>query len=194
MPIQQQRPHGVLPGLGQIAAQLADVAAQSAGEAAGAATAGLGQEIVKALYDILGAYPRSNVLPYAYACSNTSAQSNAVGALATVENSIKISADAAFIATKITGTSTGDYLVSIRMAGSDRVLMNQSIHSAALVGTAERPSILPKPLLIQANSTVNMTYTDLSNATNEIYFTFIGFKVYDWQNYGPISPVSSAQG
>lgn len=187
-------PHGVLPGLGQLAAQLADVAAQTAGTAAGAATAGVGKEVIKALYDILGAYPRENVLPYGYACSNTITQGNAVTALATVENSIKISADAAFIATKITGTSTGDYLVTIRMAGSDRVLMNQAIHSAALVGTAERPSILAKPLLIQANSTVNMSYTDLSNATNEIYFTFLGFKVYNWQNYGPTSTVGQSQG
>jgi hypothetical protein len=183
----RNHPPGVLPGLGQMAAQLADVAADAAGQGAAAATQGLGKEVIRALYDILGAYPRANVLPYSYACSNTTAQGNAVGALATVENSIKISADAAFIATKITGTSTGDYLVSIRMAGSDRVLMNQAIHSAALVGTAERPSILPKPLLIQANSTVNMTYTDLSNASNEIYFTYIGFKVYDWQNYGPVA-------
>lgn len=176
----------MLPGLGAFASQLADTAAQAAGQAAGEATQGLGKEVIRALYDILGAYPRQNVLPYAYACSNTTAQANAVGALATVENTIKISADAAFIAMKITGTSTGDYLVSIRLAGSDRILMNQAVHSAALVGTAERPSIMSKPLLIQANSTVSMTFTDLSNSSNEIYFTFIGFKVYDWQNYGPV--------
>lgn len=185
-PIQPHQPHQMLPGLGQLASQLADTAAQAAGTAAGEATSGLGKEVIRALYDILGAYPRQNVLPYAYACSNTVAGGNALPALGTLENTIKISADAAFIATKITGTSTGDYLVAIRIAGSDRILMNQAVHSAALVGTAERPSILPKPLLIQANSTVAMTFTDLSNAQNEIYFTYIGFKVYDWQNYGPV--------
>lgn len=145
----------------------------------------LSRQIVSALYDILGAYPRANVLPYWYAFSNTTAEGNAVGANATVQNTIKVSADAAFIATKIVGASTGDYLIFTRIAGSDRQLSNQPIHSVAFVGTAELPAILPKPLLIQPNSNINFDVTDLSGSTNEVYFTLAGFKVYNLQQYGP---------
>jgi hypothetical protein len=64
--------------------------------------------------------------------------------------------------------------------------MNEPVHSAAFVGTAERPSILPKPLLIQPNSTVALDITDLSGAPNEVYFNLAGFKVYNLQQYGAV--------
>lgn len=149
------------------------------------ATQQISKEIVKAMYDILGAYPRINVLPYWYQLSRTNAKSNAIPANATVSDVTKVSADAAFIATKVVGASTGDYLVNIRLAGSDRILMNEPIHSVAFVGTAERPAILSKPLLIQPNSSINYDLTDLSGASNEVYLAWGGFKVYNLQQYGP---------
>lgn len=136
------------------------------------------QDLINALYDIFGSYPRKNVLPYFYSFSLTTAQGNALTALGTQRPSIKVSADAAMIATLITGASTGEYTCFMRMDGSDRQLMQFPIHSAAMVGTAERPFPLPKPLMIAPNTTVSFDITDLSNAANEVYFTFVGFKVY----------------
>jgi len=138
-------------------------------------------DLVNTLYDIFGGYPRSNVLPYFYSFQRTTLQGDALAALDTGRNSIKVTADAAFVAQYITGTSTGPYLNFIRTDSSDRQLMDISVHSAAMIGTAERPMKLPKPLLLSPNTTISFDLTDLSNADNEIYFTLVGFKVYNRQ-------------
>ena len=111
----------------------------------------------------------------------TSANSNAIAASSTGQNSIKISADSAFIAMSVRGASTGDYTVMARQDASDRQMMNQQVHSSAFMGTAQRPGPLHKPLLLPANTTISLDYTDLSGATNEIYLSFVGFKVYNRQ-------------
>lgn len=136
------------------------------------------QDLINALYDIFGSYPRMNVLPYFYQFSLTTAEGTALTALGTGRASIKVSADAAFIATYVMGSSTGEYLAFARTDSSDRQLMDDPIHSATFVGTAERPLILPKPLLLAPNTTISFDLTDLSNAANQIYFTLGGFKVY----------------
>ncbi len=139
--------------------------------------------IKQALYDILGDYPADNVLPYWYQAANVTGSANnpSLAANGTGQNSIKISADAAFIACSVRGASTGDYTAFVRQDASDRQLMNQQIHSSALMGTAERPGPLHKPMLLPANTTISMDYTDLSGAINEIYLSFVGFKVYNRQ-------------
>jgi hypothetical protein len=136
------------------------------------------QDLINSLYDIFGAYPRKNVLPYAFSFNLLSSQGTAVTAGGTSRPSIKITADAAMIATLITGASTGEYSIFMRTDSSDRQLMIYPIHSAAMVGTAERPFPLPKPLLLAPNTTLSFDITDLSGATNEIWFTLWGFKVY----------------
>lgn len=135
--------------------------------------------IRQALFDILGAYPQDNVLPYFYACQNTNADGNPIPASGTIQNSIKISADAAFIACSVRGYSEGRYLGFMRMDASDRQLMNIPIVSDALMGTAERPGPFHKPLLLPANTTISFDWTDLSAAENDLYFVLAGFKVYN---------------
>lgn len=136
-------------------------------------------DLRQSLFDILGSYPQDNVLPYFYAFSNTSAKSNAIAANATVQNSIKISADSAFVANSVRAVSTGDYLIFFRMDSSDRQLMNESIFGRNIAGTAQRPAPLHKPLLLPANTTISFDITDLSGATNQLWWTFGGFKVYN---------------
>jgi hypothetical protein len=64
---------------------------------------GLGS-IRQALYDVLGAYPAANVLPYAYSFQlSTQVSQGPVLANQTSQASIKITADSAFIAKYITG-------------------------------------------------------------------------------------------
>lgn len=149
------------------------------GELAGDDAFGLPpQDLINALYDIFGSYPRKNVLPYAFSFSLTTAQGNALTALGTARPSIKITADAAMIATLVTGASTGEYTILMRTDSSDRILMQFAIHSAAMVGTAERPFPFPKPLLLAPNTTLSFEITDLSNDVNEVWFVLWGFKVY----------------
>jgi hypothetical protein len=134
----------------------------------------------QAAYDVLGSYPQKNVVPYFYQCSNTIAKGNQIAtALGTVQNSIKIAADSAFIAVSIRGSSTNDFTAFMRQDASDRILMNEAVVSNALLGTAERPGFLHKPLALPPNTTISFDFTDISNvANNEIYFALCGFKIY----------------
>lgn len=135
--------------------------------------------IRQGLFDILGAYPQENVLPYFYGLSRTTAQGNAIAANTTETSSIRITADAGFIARALVGTSTGDYLFFMRTDSSDRQLENVPIHSTAGVGTAQRPGMLHKPLLMPPSTTLTIDFTDVSGAQNEIYWFMAGFKIYN---------------
>jgi hypothetical protein len=136
------------------------------------------QDLINSLYDIFGSYPRKNVLPYANGFSLLVSDGTNLTALGTKRPSVQTSSDAAHVVTKITGSSTGEYSIFMRTDSSDRQLMPLPIISAAMVGTAERPFVLPKPLLMAPNTTVSFDIVDLSNAVNEVWFTMWGFKVY----------------
>jgi hypothetical protein len=136
-------------------------------------------KLKQALFDILGSYPQDNVLPYFYSFNNTVLSGNPVAANATVQNSIKITADAAFVAMDVRAVVNGDFLLFMRTDSSDRQLMNQPVQSSILCGTGQRPAPLRKPFLIPANTTLSFDITDLSGAQNEIRLTLAGFKVYN---------------
>lgn len=133
----------------------------------------------QALFDILGSYPQDNVLPYQYSLNNTVLSNNAVAANATVQNSIKITADAAMVAMDVRGVVNGDFLIFMRTDSSDRQLMNQAVHSSIFLGTGQLPAPLRKPLLLPANTTLSFDLTDISGSQNEIRLTLSGFKVYN---------------
>jgi hypothetical protein len=160
---------------------LLDITASELGQLAPAVQAQVKAllNIRQGLFDILGAFPQDNVLPYFYSCINTTANGNAITASGTVNNSIRISADSAFIAVSIRGTSDGDFTAFMKQDGSDRQLMNIAVNSNAIMGTAERPGYLHKPLLLPANTTISLEFTDLSGATNQLWWTLAGFKVYN---------------
>lgn len=136
------------------------------------------QDVINAMYDIFGSYPRRNVLPYFYQFNRRSTNGEAIAANGTVRPTITVSADASFICTYIMGSSTGEYLIEFRTDSSDRQLMDDACNSTTIVGTAERPLILPKPLLLAPNTTISFTLTDLTGQENEVYLTLGGFKVY----------------
>lgn len=140
--------------------------------------------IKQAMYDVLGSYPLDNVLPYAYGFILSANTDNEVPANSTVQTSIKISADAAFIGNSIRGASIGDFLTFMRIDSSDRQLQNIAVHSTALVGTAERPGPLHKPLMLQANTTISFDITDISGSDNDVFFYIFGFKVYQRRTMG----------
>lgn len=135
-------------------------------------------QIRQALYDLLGAFPQDNVLPYFYSFSLTAAKGNALAANATGVASIKISADSAFVGVSARNATSGDLLYFPRTDASDRQLVNEAVHSSVFAGTAERPGMFHKPLLCPANTTLSFDLTDLSGAQNEVYFTIAGYKVY----------------
>jgi hypothetical protein len=150
------------------------------GQANALALAGVRQ----AIFDTIGAYPARNVMPYAYSFELSQRLSTQVAANGTSNASIKVTADAAFIARYITGVSTGAYLLNMRVDASDRQLNNIMVNNGAFVGTAERPNILPKALLLPANSTISFDITDISGQINNVYFTLIGYKIYGFVAQG----------
>jgi hypothetical protein len=160
------------PELKQVLSQVQDPSA--AGNILGLAA------VRQALFDVLGAYPAANVLPYFYSFELSSRNGDAVAANSTGNASIKVTADSAFIAMAAVGASKGSYLLDMRIDASDRQLNNRAVHSVAAVGTAERPGRLWKPLLLPANSTVSFTVTDLSGEDNDIFYTLTGFKIYGY--------------
>lgn len=141
----------------------------------------LGQAALRqAFYDTLGTYPSENVMPYWYGFKNTTAGGNAISGNGTGSNSIKITAEAAFLATDLRVVSTGTYRIFARIDSSDRQLMNEQQHGNNVAGTAQRPGFLAKPLLLPANTTISFDLTDLSGSTNEIELTMNGYKIYNF--------------
>ncbi len=138
------------------------------------------QDFINALYDIFGKYPRTNTIPYAngFTLAGVSGATPQLTALGTGRPSVKTSADAAHIITHITGASTGPYSLFMRSDSSDRQYMTIPVHSDAMVGTAERPFPLPKPMLLAPNTTLSFDLNDLSGQVNDVWFTLWGFKVY----------------
>lgn len=148
------------------------------GNLAAAANAAATMAVRQAQYDTAGLYPSFNVMPYWYGCSNVG--SNSIGANATVNNSIKITAEAAFVCTDLRVVTTGALRIFARVDASDRQLMNQPMNIANVAGTAQRPGFLAKPWLIPANSTISFDFTDISGSTNTIELTLNGFKLYNF--------------
>jgi len=134
------------------------------------------QDMINALYDIFGSYPRKNVLPYANGFTLTGTTQLAANGIQ--RPTVPTSADAAHIITHVAGASTGEYTLFLRTDSSDRQLMRIPVHSAAMVGTAELPFKLPKPLLAAPNTTISFEIQDLSGLANDVYLTLWGFKVY----------------
>lgn len=68
--------------------------------------------------------------------------------------------------------------VLINDTGSARNLMNSAVPLPALAGDGKRPYRLVRPRIFRANSVVNFTWTNYSNATtySDIYFTMHGYR------------------
>jgi hypothetical protein len=153
----------------QMPQQVQNALRQGAGDAA---LAMMLASLRQTMLDVGGEYPASNVMPYSYAFTTT------LDADSSGTASIRITADAAFIARFVTGTSDGSYTILPRVDASDRQLSNVALNDTLFVGTAERPFPLGKPLLLPANSTISFDLADLSSAENKIYFSLHGYKVY----------------
>ena len=128
---------------------------------------------------------------YAYQATAT-ALAAAVGTTAT--DIVSIEADANFYLTKISGFGLiGDdaptvapagvipaVSVQINDTGSGRNLFNEAVPLSAIAGQAGLPFVLDYPRLIQRNSTLQVTFTQLTDNAlySDVFLTFIGFKVY----------------
>ena len=92
--------------------------------------------------------------------------------------SIRIGAEK-FNVMYINGYATnGDNLkLNIKITNRGKVLMNNNVLFSSIVGTAQRPFILPAPLKLDENSDIEITFTDLSGSNQTIDLALIGLKI-----------------
>jgi hypothetical protein len=111
-----------------------------------------------------------------------------LNASATVQNSINISGDSAFVilAAVLVETDTANttflanrpLLFRIQDTGSGRYLSNIAVHADNWFGTAELPKYWDIPKIIAPNSTLVVEAQNLEAVNRNVRVTFHGFKIF----------------
>jgi len=86
--------------------------------------------------------------------------------------------DAQFIARFMTAVSTGNFEYSLLEVKTQQSLTNGRATFTNTLGDARLPKRLSKDYVVPAGYRLRLTVKDLSGATNNIYFTIAGKKVY----------------
>lgn len=103
----------------------------------------------------------------------------AVGASATSNLTVQISNDADFEVHKMTYVSTSAvFNIQVQDSSTSKLWFDRALRADAVLGTAQRPSVLAIPRKVRANSALLVSLTDASGSTNTIMVTFHGYKVY----------------
>ena len=103
--------------------------------------------------------------------------------------SVPIQADSDFMLTGLSGTVkalvTSEVViaapaVTIRLesTGTGRNMMDRPVPWNNLVGTAERPFLLPSPHTLKANSTLLVALTELGGNARQVRIAFLGYKIF----------------
>jgi len=69
-------------------------------------------------------------------------------------------------------------LVLITDEGSGRIIFDRAQMWDNIIGTAERPFILPMPKLIKANSVLSVQLTNNVAANKRVRMSFVGYKLF----------------
>jgi len=77
-----------------------------------------------------------------------------------------------------TAVSTGNFGITISEVKTKQTLMNGQITQTNGIGTANFPALFPLPYLVPAGYRLNFSFEDLSNATNTIFITLQGRKIW----------------
>ncbi len=103
-----------------------------------------------------------------------------VGASATVVSTIQISAEADFECTKLIARPTNwSFTIQIQDSTTQKLWFDRAIHAETILGTAQRPFILPIPRMIRGNAAVTVTLVDQSGIAQTIWVNLIGHKVFE---------------
>lgn len=112
-----------------------------------------------------------------------------LGSQATTPVNVAIQADSDFELTQLTGdvrvlvtdeavVAGPNLLVTLIDQGTGRALMTSGVIFTNIIGTAQRPSILPMPKLVRANSVLQVVAQNLVAATRFIRIALIGYKIF----------------
>ena len=103
--------------------------------------------------------------------------------------SVPIQADSDFMLTGLSGTVkalvTDEVViaapaVTIRLenTGTGRNMMDRPVPWDNLVGTSQRPFLLPSPHTLKANSTLLVALTELGGNARQVRIAFLGYKMF----------------
>jgi len=112
-----------------------------------------------------------------------------LGASATTPVNVPIQADSDFELTQLTGdvrvlvtdevlVAGPNLLVTLIDQGTGRSLMQSGVLFTNLIGTAQRPAILPVPKMIRANSVIQVVAANLVAATRFVRIALVGYKLF----------------
>lgn len=121
-----------------------------------------------------------------------------LGASASATVRISIQADSHFELIELTGdvktadtveTVVADPSITLLILdeGSGRQLFDRAQIWSNLIGTAQRPFILPQPKTFRANSTIAITATELSGNARRVRISLIGYKLFAEAAGGAVS-------
>ncbi len=117
-----------------------------------------------------------NVVPFVYSLGTTGTVT--VAANSTVSVSIPTDMDAPFLAQMLTGSRTGQCLVTIRDGARDRQWMNIPQDFDNFVGNGQFPNVFSSPRYISKGAVMAVTIQDLSGAQNTVEINIAGVKLY----------------
>lgn len=112
-----------------------------------------------------------------------------LGASATTPVNVPVQADSDFELLQLTGdvrvlvtdeavVAAPNLLVTLADQGTGRLLMDAGVIFPNLIGTAQRPAILPMPKLIRANSVIRVTCQNLVAAARFVRIALLGYKIF----------------
>lgn len=76
-----------------------------------------------------------------------------------------------------TGITSGGSLVQLIDTSAQRFLQNIQVPASSLFGTAQRPYVWPFTHVFRANGAIGLNVTDTTGSTQNVRYTFCGYKV-----------------
>ena len=75
-------------------------------------------------------------------------------------------------------TSGNNLYLEIKNINTNRIYMDRGVLFSSIVGTAQRPFILPEPIELEGNSNIDLILTDTSGSNNIVDLCLIGYKIF----------------
>lgn len=102
---------------------------------------------------------------------------------------VPIQADSDFMLAAISGTvktaATAEVVIAapavtvrLESTGTGRNLMDRAVPWNNIIGTAQRPFLLPSPHTLKANSTLLVVATELGGNNRTVRIAFLGYKLF----------------
>ena len=131
-------------------------------------------EVYQKMYEYFGRKERTNV----YFLTTDQAVTLPASSTTVTNGYCRVTDEADFEIYKICAVSQGPFEYTLRDTSSGRILSNDYTSNTMRTGNAEYPFIFPEPILIERNYQLQFDFRNLSGASNAVYITLIGRRLY----------------